>query len=105
MPQRELEHTFLKRAAWVGSFLFEQIFARGFEQEAVIHARRTSRFAGAATQTQINVLLIRRRTGFEAAFGDGAHQVNASARAVVFVAQLLIGRTRRQTQAAMYAAQ
>jgi hypothetical protein len=43
--------------------------------------------------------------GAETAFSDGAHQEDSPARAVVFIAELLIGRAGWQTKAAVDAAQ
>ena len=46
-------------------------------------------------------MLLHRRVKLDAPIGDGAHQIDAPARAVVFVAQLDVSRARGRTQAAM----
>lgn len=104
MLQRQPQQEFLKSTAFFRA-VFVDGFARVFKQVAVIDSRRTGRFAGSAAETKINVTGERLRLNVQLAFGDGAHQINASARAVVFVADLLIGRASGQTQAAMNAAQ
>src|SRR5581483_4048764 len=52
--QRQLEHSLL-RAGLRTLFLIEDLRPRGFEQEAIIHARRAGLLAGPTTETQVNV--------------------------------------------------
>src|SRR5438270_2856384 len=74
--------------------------ARVLEQFAVRHAAGANRFAGAATKTEINMphsgVAQRQPTVL-----NRAHEVNAAARRIVFVAGLQISRAGRQTQSAM----
>jgi hypothetical protein len=91
MAQRQLEQSLLKRRA-ATPLLVQDRLARRFEQRSVSDSRRTGCFAGAATQAEIDVAFETRGIGLKPAFGDGAHQENAPARAVVFIAELLISR-------------
>ena len=75
--------------------------ARGFEQLAVLHARRADALAGAAAEAALDVA--RERAGLYAQppLLDRAHQVDAPARAVVLVARLHVGRAGFEAQPAV----
>lgn len=60
--------------------------AERLDQPAVLDAGRTGGFTAAAVETQVEMPCDRTAQG-NAAVGDGAHQVDAAARAVVFVAR------------------
>ena len=82
--------------------MFVKMRARAFDEVAVLHAGRTRGFAGAATQTFIQM---RNQSWcrFGAAFGEGAHQVNSSARRIGFQTFFGVSWARGKTQAAMNA--
>src|SRR5262249_44040822 len=67
---------------------------------AVLYAGRAGRLAGPAVEAQVEVAA---DVGVqvELAVGDGAHQVNAAARAVGLVAQLDVGGTGGGAEAAV----
>ena len=82
--------------------LADDIRARVFHHLAEMNARRTHRFARTAIKASEHVLA--ERVGdLRAAFIQGAHQVNASARRIHLTAEHAVRRTRRQAQAAMNA--
>src|SRR6516225_2193507 len=74
----------------------------GFDQPAVLHARRAGRFATATIEAQVEMFLDA-RTELEPAVDHRAHEVNPPARAVVLVARFQIRRTGRRAQTAMHA--
>src|SRR5258707_5432449 len=78
---------------------------RRFQQLPVLHAGGTRRFARAATQTTIDMGFKRRRLNRQTLFLDRAHQVKASARAVVLVAGGYVSWTGFQTKTAMNASE
>src|SRR5690348_11851608 len=104
MAQRQFEQSFLKRRA-VTCFLMDDGLTRRFEQRSVADSRRAGGFAGPATQAALDATFETRGLGVEPAFSDGPHQEDSPARAVVFIAELLISRAGRQTQSAVNAAQ
>src|SRR5262249_34485700 len=104
VAQRQFEQSILKRRAATG-LLFQNRLARRFEQRSVADSRRAGRFAGAAAQAEIDVALEAGGIGVEPALGDGAHQKDSPARAVVFIAELLVGRAGGQAESAVNAAQ
>ena len=71
------------------------------EQAAVLHSRRTGRFARTARQASIQVQL--RRCGNLLAFERRADELDPPARAIELVAQQLIRRTGRETEPAVHA--
>ena len=74
----------------------------GLDDLAVLHARRAGGFACAAVETEVQVMAdLLAQT--EAAVGDGAHQVDASARAVVLIRGFDIRRAARGAEAAVNA--
>ena len=75
--------------------------AADVHQPAILHARRTGCFAGAAGQAAVQVHL--RLGGDRIALQHFLHQVDASARAVEFVAQQLISRAGGGAESAMHA--
>src|SRR5262245_9809181 len=78
--------------------------AKWFDELAVLHAGGTGGFTGPAIQAQIEVTA-HLTIELKPAIGHGAHQVNSSARTVVFIAQLHIGGTSRGAQPTMNAIQ
>jgi hypothetical protein len=70
---------------------------------SVVDTRRANRFAGSATETTINMEFESRRAGCESTFFDGTHQVDAAARAIVFISREDVGGTRFKAQPAMNA--
>jgi hypothetical protein len=76
--------------------------ARIFHHAPVTHSRRTCRFASAARQAQVDVLLIGLCDGRSG--GHLHHLVNPSARRIHFQAQHTVRGARVQTQPAMHAA-
>src|SRR5262249_54635450 len=89
----------------MAGLLVDDCLARRFEQRSVADSRRTCCFACAAAQAEIYVALEARGIGVEPAFGDCAHQEDSPARAVIFIAELLIGRAGGQAEPTMNAAQ
>ena len=84
-----------------GQFALLHLDTKWFDQPAVLHARGTRRFAGSAVEAQFQVML----DGIgqlDATIHHAAHQIDASARTVVFVAGLEVRRARRRTQPAMH---
>ncbi len=77
--------------------------ARRLEKLAILNAGRTRRFAGTTTEAAIDVTFKRRRFNRQPAFFDSAHQINAPARAVVFVAGDDVGGAGFQTKPTMHA--
>src|ERR1044072_1002455 len=70
---------------------------------SVLNAGRASRFARATPETAVYVSLKRSRSARETTFFDRAHEVDASARPIVFVGGSDICGTRFETQPAMNA--
>ena len=75
-----------------------------FEQFAVFHAAGTGDFARPAAEAEI-YMAHRGVTQRQASVLHGAHEVNAPARRVVFVARFQISRARGQAKPAMHAGQ
>ncbi|CPJ09368.1 Uncharacterised protein [Bordetella pertussis] len=75
--------------------------AADIDQPPILHPRWTGRFAIAAGQAAVQVLL--GGLGRLAAFEQLLDQVDAAARTVQLVAQYLVGRTRSGTETAMHA--
>lgn len=63
----------------------EQLGAARLEQLSILNSSGTDRFASATTKTAIYVKSERRRVAGKFSFGHGAHEIDAPARAVVFV--------------------
>ncbi len=76
--------------------------ARVLEQFGVIDAGGTGRHACQAAETKIHFIGERFR-GVQPAIGDGAHERNASARAVALEFGGIVSRAGRQAKAAMHA--
>src|SRR2546423_3626581 len=74
---------------------------RSLEQMSVLNSRRTCRFTGATTETAIDVGLKRRRIRLQPPFLHRAHQVDATARTVIFIRGRHVGWTRFETQPAV----
>ena len=78
--------------------------SKRFNQSTVLNTARTSRFATATVQTQIQMMP--HFVGqIEPSIDHGSHQINASSRAVIFIARFDIRWTRRRTKAAVHAVQ
>ena len=73
---------------------------RRFEQGVVLHARRARRDARHAPEARVDVLHEAVGRGF-AAVAPQFHQVDAAAGRIGFLSPQQIGRTRRQTEAAV----
>ena len=84
--------------------MFLDVVAGAFEQRAVLHAAGTDGFAGAAAEAQIEVMH-GRIAERQASILHGAHEVDAAAGRIVFVAGFEIGRAGRQAQPAVDARQ
>jgi hypothetical protein len=82
-----------------------KVRARGLQQLSVLHACRTRLLASTATETAIDVTLESFRICGETLFFDSSHQVDAPARAVIFIASLDVRRASLQTQPAMHTRQ
>lgn len=96
MSQNEMQHA-------VDPRLFRLIVcnfrACRFQQVSVLDTGRTGCLTGAATEASIDMSFERGRIGLESSFFDGTHQVDAPARAVIFVRRHHIGGTRFKTEA------
>ena len=74
--------------------------ARLLKHPRVVHARRARRLAREAAEAEIH--LVAKRLGeIEPPLGDIPHELDASARAVLFELRRVVSRARRQAQAAM----
>src|SRR5256714_4743321 len=76
-------------------------FTRGFEELAVLDARRTDALACAAAEAAFDVARERARLYGQSPLFDGAHQIDSAARAVVLVARVDVCRAGFEAQAAM----
>src|SRR5204862_574045 len=96
---RHASQTFLPYGTPVMVF---DVLAGVFEQFAVFHATRAGGFARPAAEAEINMPhgSVAQR---QASVLHGAHEVDAAAGRVVFVAGFQIGWARRQAQPAMNA--
>src|SRR5204863_8381473 len=83
---------------------FLDMIACVFEEIAVCHATGADGFTGAAAETTVNVG-DGRTAERQPAILHGAHEIDAPARRIVFVAGLEVRRARGETQAAMDARQ
>ena len=81
----------------------EKLTARSLQKLAILDASGTDLLAGAAAEATIYMTFESRRVACETALTNGAHQVEAPARPVVFITRNHIGRTSFKTQAAMNA--
>ena len=81
----------------------KQFRAAGLQQLPILNSSRTNRLACAATQAAIDVGSEGSRIAGEFSFLNRAHEVDASARAVVFIAGKRVSRTSFETEAAMHA--
>src|SRR5947208_9036841 len=75
-----------------------------FEQFAVFHATGAGGFARPAAQTEIN-MPHRGVAQRQAPLLHGAHEVDAAAGRIIFVARFQVGWARRQAQSAMDASE
>jgi hypothetical protein len=89
------------KAAPSRALLRRDVCARGFQKLPVLDARRTRALARAATKAAIDVSCKRSGRRAQALLLDGAHQVDTTARAVVLVARVHVGRARFEAQAAV----
>src|SRR5207245_1149643 len=90
-----------QRAAAAGAFRFEDRNADSVEQAPVLHARRAGRLAGAAGETAVEVQAS--LVGDLLPLEHLLHEVDATARAIVLVAEEQIGRTGRGAETAVHA--
>jgi hypothetical protein len=104
VSKRELKQAICKTVS-PRALLRRDVGARGFQKLPVLNARRARALARAATEAAVDVSCKRRRRHAQALLFDGAHQVDATARAVVLVARMHVGRARFEAQAAMNARQ
>src|ERR1043166_5988653 len=72
------------------------------QQRAVLHAARTRHFTRAAAQTKID-MPNRIVTECRASVLERTHEIDASARRIVFVPGFQVSRARGKTEAAMHA--
>ena len=72
----------------------------GLDDLAVLNSRGTCRFARAAIKAELE-MPPHTGSNLQATVGNRAHQVNSSARAVIFVARLNVGRTARRAEPAV----
>ena len=80
----------------------KQFRATGFQQLSVLNTGGADRLASPAAKAAINMELERRRIRREFIFLNRAHQVDASARAVVLVASEDVGGTGLEAETAMH---
>ena len=78
------------------------VVAGRFQQFAILHAAGTDGFASAAAQTEIKMLYNGSIEG-ELRFFQRPHQINATARRIIFVPRLKVSWTGGQTEPAMNA--
>jgi hypothetical protein len=78
------------------------VIACVLQQVAILDATRTSHFAGAASEAEIDVMDGRIAQRLPALL-QCSHQVDASAWRIVFIAGFQIRRARRQAKTAMNA--
>jgi hypothetical protein len=73
------------------------------KQIAIFNASRAYLFTGSTTKTAVDVILKSLRVHRQPSFIDCSHEINATARAVVFIAGRDVRGTGLETQAAMNA--
>ena len=78
--------------------------AEWFDQLAILHARGASGFAGAAIEAKFQ-MSPHRWFEFEASFGYCPHEMDTTARSVIFIPRFQIGGAARGTKPAMDAVQ
>ena len=81
---------------------FLDLRSSDFKEMSILHSGWTSGFTGQAAEAEIH-LLAESSSRIHFAIGDRAHERNASSRAVAFHFCGIVGRTGRQTHAAMHA--
>ena len=97
MGEDKIENPPCQTGAWRA-----QLFTRGFGDTAILHSRRTSRFAGAAEETEIN-MFFEPFVELDPSVGGGFDEVNTSARRLRFESQNLISGALIQTEPAVNA--
>ena len=80
------------------------VHAKRLNQFAILDAGRARRFARPAVEAQVEMVM-NLVIQLQAAVGNGAHEVDAAARAIRFEAKLEVCRASRGAQAAMHAIQ
>ena len=93
MLQQQTKHAITKTTRWA---ICEQFAARSFQQLTIFDAGGTHLFAGAATETSIDVSFKCVRIVIESPLAYGPHQVKPAAWSIVFITGYDVGGTSFQ---------
>src|SRR5438067_8488454 len=83
------------------TLILRNLGTRSLEQISVLNSRRTCRFTRATTQTAIDVRLKRQRIRLQSSFLHGAHEVDATAWAIILIRGRNVEWTRFETMTTM----